>query len=394
MILSSPKRLVAGAIVIGGDFQGLSIVRSLAAHRIPAVVIDHELNISRFSRYPKKILQTAPPSEDEQFAADLAQIIRFHRLYGWVVYPTSDEAVRALAKHKQKLEETVKVPTPEWKRTKTYYDKRLTYKLAGELSIPIPRTWYPKKEKDLPKGDVFPLIVKPAIKDRFYGAVKAKALPANDEAELIAAYRRAREVVKPSEIMVQELIPGSSDCQFSYCALFKEKIARAQLAARRTRQHPMDFGHASTFVETIEEPILAERGQRLLAAGDYYGLAEVEFKRDPRDGEFKLLEVNPRTWGWHGIGARAGVDFPYLLYLDAVGKGFAANGYKSGVKWMRLATDLPTAVKEMAAGRMGFAEYAASWRGDVAEAVFSLKDPLPFFAEFALALELFRKRGF
>ena len=45
----------------------------------------------------------------------------------------------------------------------------------------------------------------------------------------------------------------------------------------------------------------------------------MEFKLDPRDGRYKLLDVNARTWGYHTLGAHAGVDFPYLLYRSATG---------------------------------------------------------------------------
>ena len=66
--------------------------------------------------------------------------------------------------------------------------------------------------------------------------------------------------------------------------------------------------------------------QRFLKAVDYHGLAELECKRDPRDGPAKLLDVNARTWGYHSIGTAAGVDFPYLLYRDQLGSGSTLPG--------------------------------------------------------------------
>ena len=74
------------------------------------------------------------------------------------------------------------------------------------------------------------------------------------------------------------------------------------MTVRRRRQHPSDFGRASTFVETIELPEIEEPSCRFLAAIGYYGLVELEYKRDPRDGVCKLLDVNARTWGYHSLG--------------------------------------------------------------------------------------------
>ena len=79
------------------------------------------------------------------------------------------------------------------------------------------------------------------------------------------------------------------------------------MVARRLRQHPLEFGRASTYVETAEVPELETLSERLLRAVDYYGLVELEYKLDPRDGQYKLLDFNARTWGYHSLGSRAGV---------------------------------------------------------------------------------------
>jgi D-aspartate ligase len=79
-------------------------------------------------------------------------------------------------------------------------------------------------------------------------------------------------------------------------------------------------------VESIELPIIEELSQRFLKAIDYYGLVEVEFKLDPRDGEYKLLDVNARSWGFHSLGSAAGVDFSYMLYADQIGAPPALPG--------------------------------------------------------------------
>jgi predicted ATP-grasp superfamily ATP-dependent carboligase len=167
------------------------------------------------------------------------------------------------------------------------------------------------------------------------------------------------------------------------------------MVVRRLRQHPMQFGQASTFVETIEEPSLERRSHEFLRAISYYGLVEVEYKRDIRDGRLKLLDVNARTWGYHSLGQRAGVDFPYLLFADQLnlpaGPDLRAT---PNVRWIRLLTDLPTGVVEIAKRRLNVRSYLRSLcRSDV-ESVFSRDDPVPGFAELALLPYLIMKRGY
>ena len=158
-----------------------------------------------------------------------------------------------------------------------------------------------------------PLALKPAVKENFFYATGAKAWRAETPDQLDDLFRKATRQIRPEEILIQEIIPGDGQRQYSYCAFFRDGEAQSTLVARRLRQHPREFGRAATYVETIEHPEIEELSERFLRAIDYYGLVEVEFKQDPRDGQFKLLDVNARTWGFHSIGVPAGVDFPYLV---------------------------------------------------------------------------------
>ena len=64
------------------------------------------------------------------------------------------------------------------------------------------------------------------------------------------------------------------------------------------------------------------------------GLSQVEFKRDPRDGSFRLMEVNPRLWQWHGLASACGVDLPVIAYRDLTGeKVEPVSVHESGRIW-------------------------------------------------------------
>lgn len=384
-----------GAVILGGDYQGLGIAQSLGRKGIPTCVIDDEFSIARFSRYVTHNIRV-PDLRDERCTVDtLLDLGRRLKLNGWVLYPTRDETVAAFSRHRSELMTIFRVPTAEWDVVQWAWDKRNTYRLAQELDIPTPRTWYPRSVDELEAIKVpLPLVIKPAIKEHFIYATKAKAWRADSRAELVQRFQQALKVVGDEEILLQELVPGDGQQQFSYCAFFKEGRAWGSMVCCRLRQHPPEFGRSSTFVETVDLPIIAEYSQRFLKAINYYGLAEIEYKRDPRDGQYKLLDFNARTWGYHSLGQSAGVNFPYLLFSDQLGRTLEPVQARPGVRWMRFVTDLPTEMLEILKGKQDLRTYLCSLKGIHKESVFSPEDLMPGLMELLLVPYLFVKRGF
>ena len=215
---------------------------------------------------------------------------------------------------------------------------------------------------------------------------------ANTTAELHELYDRAAAQIAPEEILLQEIIPGDGSEQYSYCAFARNGRPHSTVTARRIRQHPREFGRAATYVETIEAPQIEELSERFLRAIEYHGLIEVEYKRDPRDGKFKLLDVNARAWGFHGIGPACGIDFSYLLFADRIGRSVEPTIGKPGIGWLRLLTDVPTAISDFLHGSLGFRAYIQSLRATRVESVFDRRDPFPFFAELMLLPFMIRKK--
>jgi D-aspartate ligase len=385
-----------GGVVIGGDFQGLGIARSLGRQGVPVCVIDDEHCIARYSRYVSHRFHVKDLRDEQTTVNTLMSIGRRYNLKGWVLYPTRDETVAALSRHKRTLSKLFRVPTPDWECIKWAWDKRNTYKLAEALGIPCPKTWFPHSLDDVKAIDAkFPLILKPAIKEHFVYTAKVKAWKVNNKTELIERFAKAASFVPPGEMMVQDLIPGgSSEQQFGCGFLFIEGKAVGTMHAQYVRSHPPDFGRCSTCVETTELPELEEMALRFLRAVHFYGLAEVEFRRDPRDGIFKLLDVNARTWGYHSLGSAAGVDFPYMLFQDQLGIQVPTRRARGGTSWVRLVTDFPVGLHSIIRGKSSIWSYLKTVLRCKTEAVFSRDDPLPFIAEAGLIPYLFWKRGF
>ena len=371
----------AGALVIGGDYRGLGIVRSLGRKGIPVWVLQDDRNIATFSRYCLRSVPW-PDSTPERQIDYLLALGQRHELNGWMLFPTTDKVAALLSQHRDRLLSTYHVTTPSWHVVDWAFDKRLTHEFAQSVGLDTPRTHYPSTRKDVESLSCeFPVILKPATRDGEDSFTRDKAWQVNDRQSLIERYDEACGLVDEGIVMVQELIPGGGNTQLSYAALCEEGRPLAAVVAQRTRQYPTDFGRFSTFVETVHRPDVEGLSRRLIAASRYTGLVEIEFKYDRRDQRLKLLDVNPRVWGWHTLGWQVGLDFPYLLWLlvrDEPIPDFMPPA--AGAKWSYFLPDTLSAVSQMKSRTLSVMSYLRSLRGRRESAIFATDDPRPYFA--------------
>src|SRR6266478_8162631 len=367
-----------GALVIGGNLNGLTIARSLGRYGVPVwVTTPPNIKLASCSRYTLRTL----PWPDGECETQVEYLLRVAERYGldqWVLFPTSDESAALLSKFHTALSRRFRVSTPTWDILRWAYDKRLTYQMASNEQVDYPLTFYAATEEDLEAvACTFPAILKPATHASVNRFTAEKAWRVTNRQELLARYREARELIPPDLILIQEMIPGGGESQFSYAALCYKGEPIASLTARRTRQYPIDFGYSSSYVETLDVPEIVAPSRRLLAAIRYTGLVEVEYKLDARNGRYKLLDINPRLWTWSPLGGRADVDFPYLLWQMMVGRPVAEKIGRTGVRWVRMSTDVPASIHEMLRGRLSLGAYLRSLRSPVEFALMAADDPLP-----------------
>lgn len=332
-----------GIIVLGGHIQALGILRILGRENIPGIVIDNtNKNLARHSKFCKAFFCV----KDDDLLSFLSKLAEVSNYYKWVVFPTNDFHVQLLSYNKNVLEKHYSISVDNWGVIEKFYNKRKTYQLAATLDIPIPKTWYPASQNELDQIRVdFPCIIKPAVMLNFYRKVKRKVFICNNYRELLSQYKRALEVIPEEEIIIQEIIPGPTKNQFSACFLFLDGRSYVYLTACRMRQHPIDFGNATTYAETVDIPEIKKYAELILRESKYNGLCEVEFKKDDRDGIYKFLEVNSRTWKWHSIANKADTPFliTYFNYLNG-GKITPQAGFKAA-SFVHFLTDFPIRLK-------------------------------------------------
>lgn len=385
MASTADPRSLPGALVVGGAHVSLAIARSLGRRGIPVwLMANHPL--PRYSRYVQRSFDW-PGAESEAGVSSILDVAGRHGLDGWVLIASGDQDMAMIARNHAALSTRLRVATPDWQTIRWIYDKHLTYERAAALGIDLPRSFRLHDPHELTRLDCrFPVVLKPATRKGNDEFTLAKAWKADDRETLAALYARAAALVGVDAVIVQEWIPGAGEAQFSYAGLWQDGAPLASLVARRTRQHPIDFGRSSTFVETIERPEVAEIAGRFLRSLNYTGVAEIEFKQDRRDGRYRLLDVNGRFWTWCGLAAAAGIDFPYLAWRQALGQPIGQFHSKPGVAWLHGSRDLIAAAQEIRRGSTTPGRYLRGLMRTRTFASFALDDPLPALAEVPVAV--------
>ncbi len=393
--MTTPNSTI-GAVVIGADFQSLGVVRSLVSEGIPVFLVEHERGIARRSRHVQRRASRFEFLKDDAKTVEwLLELARKEGLEGWTLFPNDDEIVKFLAEHREPLSTVFRCPLPAWEITKNIYYKQHTYQKARKIGLSMPG-FYEGGSADeiLAQSPLFPLVLKPTCKKDYYPATHKKAIRVNDEAEFRSEFATMASIIPPGMIVVQELIPGGTDVLFSVATVFDGEDHLVAMCANRLRQHPMDFGHATTYAVSVDRPEMLQLAKQLLKAIGYSGIAEVEFMYDTRDEKYKLIEINARPWGWNTLAKAAGVNTPATLHRFLCGLPVEKQNPKIGVKWIRLLTDCPTVLTEVLKGRMSPISYLKTLTGQKEFAVFSFRDPLPFIYEALMAPYLWWKKGF
>jgi D-aspartate ligase len=333
---------VAAAVVDVGWVNGLAAIRSLGRAGIRVLAVDHRPSALGFrSKYAERFVVPDPFEDEHRFVNSI------RALGDVVVFPTHDDSLNAIARYADDLE--VRAPFPAWDLLERVQSKRVQLETAQAAGLDIPQ---------LDPG-TFPVIVKPDRSVEFKRRYKRQAFRCETQAELDDALAKTDEFGP----IVQDLIPGGDDALYtvgSYVA--RDGSVLGVFCGRKLRQTPPGIGTCRVG-EAVWEQDAVDAALRLLRAFDFHGLSQVEFKRDPRDGRFRLMEINPRLWQWHGLATACGVDLPRIAYADLVGESpppAEMNG--KGKRWA--ITLLP-------------GERPALQRPPYVDAVFAADDPKP-----------------
>jgi predicted ATP-grasp superfamily ATP-dependent carboligase len=366
-----------GAIVIEGHIQGLANTRSLGRLGVPVVVMDTRRTcVARFSKYCQHFY-TCPEYASDALADFLIQLAEEQQFSGWMIFPSNDHAVITLARHRDRLAQHYRIMGPDQETARRIYDKLELMSIAALVNVPVPLTF--EAGSKLLENLSLPCIIKGRQGLTFYKTFGTKALICNTLTELKNHLEHPAIRSNPELAMIQEIISSpESHHTISVATFSAQGSVKAWWMGQKLREHPWKFGTA-TLTESIIIEELKPYTEALMQALEYTGVTETEFLYDANTGQYKLIEINARTWLWCGHAAACGVDFASLAWLHTMNEPVHwPNDYITGLKWRNFYTDLFYGIKAMARGQIRFSTWIKQTKGRKVSAVWNKSDPVPF----------------
>lgn len=368
------------AIVLGGGANALSAVRSLGRMNVPAFVLNGPKASVNYSRFARPIRLHG--ENTKSIWAEFLLGENANHLHGSVLIPANDDALELLIEQFDELRVRYRLDLFVPAANAAMLDKLETYRAARRAGVPTPRFWVAQTMDEIERlrGElVFPLLLKPLISHTFAAKFGVKYLVANNFDELQSTWA---SLDPTDEVMLVEKIPGSDGQLCSYYTYIDQDGQHLfQFTKRIVRRFPPQMGIACRHV-TDWIPELVEPARCLFAEVGLRGLANVEFKLDPRDGVLKIIECNARLTAANALLAYCGYDLTRLTYERACGRpGLRFGDYKSGIHLWDFTNDLRALYQLRQDGGLTTFQWICSnldWR--VISPIFQWNDPLPSLA--------------
>lgn len=380
-----------GALVIEGHVQGLSNTRSLGELGVPVYVLDVNPCLAQFSRYCKKFFR-CPSFSSAEFPDFLVKLAVEENLKGWLIMASNDHIVEQLSRNRNRLEPYYHFLVPGPEVLERIIDKSLLMQEAERCSVHIPGT-YRLRGSHLSENMSFPVLVKGCKGLSFYKATHMKAIQVNDREELQRTITHLSQCMDSSDYMIQELIESDKhDHIVSFTCFAVDGEIKTYWMGEKLREHPIKYGTA-TFARSMFSESVLQEAIPLMRQLSYTGICEIEFIKDKKDGLYKLIEINPRTWLWVGLAKACGIDYAKIAYNYCNGIPIRyPQEYKVGLKWINALTDGAFSLKAIIAGTLSLKEYFSSLRGPKVRAIWSNRDWLPGIVFPFMSLYIARKR--
>ena len=354
------------ALVFNCHYNGLSIIQELGWRGVEVLALDCVRSVGTYSRFARFYRCPNPQTEESAFINYLMQLgPQFVKKP--VLFPTNDHWAVAVSRHKEILSQYYFPCVADYSAVQLVIEKQRFHDWALANGYPAPRSWQSDVAREIP-DESFPLAAKPEYRriasndretgdrSRVFDQMRLTVL--KNREELKAFEQRHRDLLP--YFLFQEYVPGLSDSMFTVGIYADRQYkVKGMFTGRKVRGYPPDIGDC--IVGQVEEMPgeIKELVKSMCKEIGYHGIAEFEFKRDITSGQYKIIEINPRSWSWIGITPACGVSLPWIAYADLTSienVSYAESTAPTGsVKYVKILEDMKNCLYGYR--RLGFHEW-------------------------------------
>jgi len=368
-------------VLLGGEANALSVARDLGRMGVKVYAVGDADSCVRRCRYCRWV-DPSPATSDEESWARFLLGDSSDFLHGAAVLACSDAGLRVLAEHRYELASRYLLDESNLAAQIAVLDKLTTYKQAAAAGVAAPGFWEAGTRQqvlELKDRLVFPLMIKPRLSHLFEARFGRKHVIAADFTALLDAYDTASAA--GMDVLLMEWVPGGDERLCSYYTYLDEKSTPLfHFTKRIIRRYPVGMGAACYHI-TDAIPELIEPANRLFRHVGLRGLANVEFKHDPRDGQYKLIECNARFTASNGLVSASGVNLAAFVYNRIIGRPAPPpHHFKTGMRLWDPVRDYWSFGELRAAGDLTLAGWIKSILHRQTFQYLWTSDPLPALA--------------
>jgi predicted ATP-grasp superfamily ATP-dependent carboligase len=383
-------------VVLNCGLGALSIMRTLGylGVSVYGVTSDPRAHALR-SRYCRQ--RFVLPDERASGAALARSLLDLRRNFEKkpILIATSDETAIVVADAYDELAEAYLIAQNGGSIVAALADKMTMFGLARKHGLPAPQTLLPRtleEAKAYAATASYPVMLKGAMGNRLYARTGKKMVFVHSAAELLEQYQLLQDPDQPN-LMIQEVIPGGDDEVYIFNGYFdRNSDCLVGYTGRKIRQFPVHVGCAS-LGECCWVQEVADLTTTFMKKVGYRGILDIGYRKDPRDGRYKVLDINPRVGqAFRLFVSDNDLDVVRALYLDQTGQPVPVDSARrEGRRWIIEDYDLISSLDYFREGSLSFSNWARSFKRLEEGAWFSLKDPLPLIDMLGrLAVQAFR----
>src|SRR5436190_4563137 len=361
----------------------LCVARSLGRLGIPVFVVDPSrwgpAVLSRYcSGYFPWDFEPSCTAESVQFLLDVAGRIGGRP----ILMPTTDASALLVAHYAGVLKEAYDFPDQPPGLARALSNKASMFHLAQECGIPTPDTFFPQCRADVETSletAALPVMLKAldyGLLQRTFSGDGKQIATSRDE--VLLKYDQMQNPEQPN-LVLQEYIPGGEDTIWMFNGYFnRDSECLFGMTGQKIRQSPVYTGSTCLGVCQRNDDVMALTLRFMKSIG-YRGILDIGYRYDARDGQYKLLDVNPRIGSTFRLFVDAnGLDVVRALYLDLTGRHVGPAAAANGRTWLVENHDLVSSARYIRDRRLTPREWWASLRGVDECAWFASDDLKPF----------------